>query len=107
MVGFDTPLSSNADSLTVKASVELNAKEPIGLRSTLLLAGLHFSWTTGGSRLFEDTFYFQKGEAIRFINDWLVDAPMRSSSAFMRLVALLSVVEVSRHRSFLRLTFHS
>ncbi|KAJ6114646.1 hypothetical protein N7486_000424 [Penicillium sp. IBT 16267x] len=41
------------------------------LRSTILIAGIHYSWNTGNLRAYDSAFLFHKIESIRSINTWL------------------------------------
>lgn len=82
-------------------SIPMNMDEPIGLRSTLLLAGLHFKLATGGAQLFDETFWFHKGEAIRCVTKGISDPNVRTRPPFMKLVATLSMLEVCVLAGFL------
>ncbi|KAJ5805716.1 uncharacterized protein N7503_003318 [Penicillium pulvis] len=41
------------------------------LRSTILIAGIHYSWNTGNIKAYDSAFLFHKIESIRSINTWL------------------------------------
>ncbi|KAH8900385.1 hypothetical protein GQ53DRAFT_835444 [Thozetella sp. PMI_491] len=73
--------------------LRLSIYEPLGLRGTMMLAGLHFKLMSYDVDTFDNTFFFHKGEAIQFVNKGLVDQSVRYRAGFMKLIAMLSVLE--------------
>ena len=64
------------------------------LRSTLLIAGLHYSWNTGRIEEFELAFLFHKVESIRSINKLLADADAKTATLCVRQIVTLCLAEV-------------
>jgi hypothetical protein len=82
-------------------SIPSNMDEPIGLRSTLLLAGVHFKLVTGGAQRFDETFFTHKGAAIKSVMEGLSDHnSVDDWVPFMKLVATLSMLEVCPQKPF-------
>ncbi|KAH8898474.1 hypothetical protein GQ53DRAFT_418019 [Thozetella sp. PMI_491] len=67
--------------------------ECTGLRSTLMLAGLHFTLVTSGASHFDDTFLAHKGDVIRYVNEGLGNHILRNRASFVKVIATLSVME--------------
>lgn len=68
--------------------------DSFALRSTLLIAGLHYSWNVGSLQQFETTFFFHKMESMRTINAWLADSQSPASAIMCaRLIATLCFTE--------------
>lgn len=67
--------------------------DPAALRSTLLLAGLHYSWNIGQLSWFEPTLLAAKIDAIRSIDDWIKGSKQSAFADSVRQVATLAIVE--------------
>ena len=65
------------------------------LRSSLLLASIHYAWNEGGLSEYESTFLAHKGECIRTVNQHIIDASGKFFIDNMKQVATLALVEVT------------
>ncbi|KAJ0423489.1 hypothetical protein BJY00DRAFT_278646 [Aspergillus carlsbadensis] len=63
------------------------------LRSTILIAGIHYSWNTGNLQAYESSFLFHKIESIRIINQWLQASDPRSFVVCVRQILTISLAE--------------
>ncbi|KAH8659864.1 hypothetical protein BX600DRAFT_466841 [Xylariales sp. PMI_506] len=70
-------------------------QEPTALRSTLIIAAIHYSWAAGTLNEFQQTFLYHKGETLRLVNEWLQKPDISQSSTIMKLIASLSIIESS------------
>ncbi|VUC35636.1 unnamed protein product [Clonostachys rosea] len=50
------------------------------LRNTLLVASLHYSWSSGSMRVFTPTYFLHKVESLNEINSWMRDIHRRQTS---------------------------
>jgi hypothetical protein len=71
------------------------AHDPTALRSTLILAAIHYTWNMGQLATFEQTYIATKIEAIRAVNDWIRSNKETAFVNAVRLVATLCLAEVS------------
>lgn len=69
------------------------------------MAGLHYSWRTGGLFDFEKSFLFHKGELIHRVNAWLVEDPGQISVDCLKQIAILSISEVRTHFAIHSISF--
>ncbi|KAB5518855.1 hypothetical protein GE09DRAFT_1208189 [Coniochaeta sp. 2T2.1] len=67
--------------------------DPYALRSTLIIAGLHYAWNTGNLQSFEPTFLFHKVESIRTVNDWMQTRDAAQAAVAVRQVLTLGFAE--------------
>lgn len=86
-------------SRTWNCSIGPAMHDPGAFRSTLLIAGLHYSWNAGGLLAFDSTYRFHMGASLRTVNRWLDDKNTRKTARCVRLIATLSFTEVRRQRS--------
>ncbi|KAL3469793.1 hypothetical protein BJX99DRAFT_240624 [Aspergillus californicus] len=63
------------------------------LRSTILIAGIHYSWNTGTLQAFESAFLFHKVESIRIINKWLGIASSKVFLVCVRQILTICLTE--------------
>ncbi|KAM5345055.1 hypothetical protein ACJ41O_010917 [Fusarium nematophilum] len=68
--------------------------DPGAFRCTLLIAAMHFEWTTGAMKSFEPTFLFHKVQAIQVVNNWISEKQPRLITAMIRQIATLCFVEI-------------
>lgn len=64
------------------------------LRSTILIAGVHYSWNTGYLAAFESAFLFHKVESIGTINMWLKGSSLESFTVCVRQILTICLAEV-------------
>jgi hypothetical protein len=64
------------------------------LRNTLLVAGTHYAWNTGGLHAYESAFLFHKVESIRAVNTWIAHPDPKTAAECILHVSTLCVVEV-------------
>ena len=64
------------------------------LRSTLILAGLHYSWNIGSLSAFESTILHHKVECMRTINNLINDSTDKAFTTCIQQVATLTIAEV-------------
>lgn len=69
--------------------------EPIYFRSTLMLAGLHYMWKVGAFQEFEKSVLFHKQQLIQHVNSWILGDIKLITSKQLKLIAILSIAEVS------------
>lgn len=65
------------------------------LRSTIIIAGIHYCWNTGDLRSYDSAFLFHKVESIRIINRWLEVADSQTFVVCMRQILTICLAEVS------------
>ncbi|KAL2865891.1 Zn(II)2Cys6 transcription factor domain-containing protein [Aspergillus lucknowensis] len=63
------------------------------LRSTILIAGVHYSWNTGALQTYESSFLFHKIESIRTINKWLAASDRTSFVVCVRQILTICLAE--------------
>ncbi|CEL04211.1 hypothetical protein ASPCAL05342 [Aspergillus calidoustus] len=63
------------------------------LRSTILIAGIHYSWNTGTLQAYESSFLFHKIESIRIINTWLQASDRRAFVVCVRQILTMCLAE--------------
>ncbi|KAL6689761.1 hypothetical protein J3F84DRAFT_406142 [Trichoderma pleuroticola] len=69
--------------------------DPHALRLTLLIAALHFEWTTGSMQSFEPTFLFHKVKMIHMVNKWITKRqPERMTCININQIASLCFIEL-------------
>ncbi|KAL6917168.1 hypothetical protein FSST1_008663 [Fusarium sambucinum] len=68
--------------------------DPCALRSTILLAGMHFCFQNGSLASFESTFLYHKVEVMRFINKWIASSSHQRDTTIIRQMATLAFTEV-------------
>ncbi|KAH8651260.1 hypothetical protein BX600DRAFT_100788 [Xylariales sp. PMI_506] len=73
--------------------VALAALDRHALRNTLLLAGLHYAWMTGGLYNFNSAFLHHKVEAIRSINHRIESPNTRATTHCVRQIATICLTE--------------
>ncbi|VTT76265.1 unnamed protein product [Fusarium fujikuroi] len=66
---------------------------PCGLRSAILMAGMHFSFQFGDLAIFESTFLYHKIEVMRVINRWIASGDYKLEAAIIREMATLAFTE--------------
>ncbi|QPC70486.1 hypothetical protein HYE68_001238 [Fusarium pseudograminearum] len=64
------------------------------LRSTILLAGMHFCFQNGNLGSFESTFLYHKVEVMRYINKWIASNNHKHDTTIFRQMATLAFTEV-------------
>ncbi|KAK6714771.1 hypothetical protein SNK04_005703 [Fusarium graminearum] len=64
------------------------------LRSTILLAGMHFCFQNGNLASFESTFLYHKVEVMRYINKWIASNNHKHDTTIFRQMATLAFTEV-------------
>ncbi|CAH0020863.1 unnamed protein product [Clonostachys rhizophaga] len=65
------------------------------LRNTLLVASLHYSWSSGSMQLFTPTYLLHKVESLNEINSWMRDMHKRqTSNKIIRSITTHCIVEV-------------
>jgi hypothetical protein len=69
-------------------------EDPVIIRNTLLLAGLHYAWNKGRLESFEPTFLYHKVEAMQMVNQYLSDFRPEAMQMCIRQVASLCFAEV-------------
>lgn len=69
--------------------------DPHALRLTLLIAALHFEWTTGSMQSFESTFLFHKVKLIHMVNKWITERQPERTTCIISQIASLCFIEVS------------
>jgi hypothetical protein len=80
--------------MSTACSLDAVVHDPYALRSTLIIAGLHYFWNTGHLRSYEPTFLFHKVESIRTINNWVEKQDAISAAVAVRQVVTLGLAEV-------------
>lgn len=68
--------------------------DPHALRLTLLIAALHFEWTTGSMQSFESTFLFHKVKLIQMVNKWITKRQPQLKACIISQIASLCFIEV-------------
>ncbi|KAJ4863465.1 hypothetical protein T069G_04419 [Trichoderma breve] len=68
--------------------------DPHALRLTLLIAALHFEWTTGGMQSFESTFLFHKVKLIHMVNKWITERQPERTTCIISQIASLCFIEL-------------
>ncbi|KAK4067232.1 uncharacterized protein Triagg1_7675 [Trichoderma aggressivum f. europaeum] len=69
--------------------------DPHALRLTLLIAALHFEWTTGHMQSFESTFLFHKAKLIQMVNKWITKGqPAEHMACIINQIASLCFIEL-------------
>ncbi|KAG8352713.1 hypothetical protein FVEN_g9401 [Fusarium venenatum] len=68
--------------------------DPCALRSTILLAGMHFCFQNGSLASFESTFLYHKVEVMRYINKWIASSSHRRDTTIIRQMTTLAFTEV-------------
>ncbi|KAH7126126.1 hypothetical protein EDB81DRAFT_810448 [Dactylonectria macrodidyma] len=68
-------------------------QSPDTLRSSLLIAGLHYAWNSGQLQNFESTFLFHKVEAMRLVNVWLGNLQPKAATSCIREISTLAFAE--------------
>ncbi|GKU11569.1 unnamed protein product [Fusarium langsethiae] len=68
--------------------------ESWALRSTILLAGMHFCFQNGNLASFESTFLYHKVKIMRYINKWIASSNHRHDTYIIRQMATLAFTEV-------------
>ncbi|KAL4866474.1 hypothetical protein BDV12DRAFT_172856 [Aspergillus spectabilis] len=63
------------------------------LRSTILIAGIHYSWNTGNLQAYECAFLFHKVESIRIINTWLEGSDYKTFVVCVRQILTICLAE--------------
>ncbi|KAJ5669125.1 hypothetical protein N7462_010195 [Penicillium macrosclerotiorum] len=63
------------------------------LRSTILIAGVHYLWNTGNSQAYESAFLFHKIESIRIINTWLKVSDSKTFVVCVRQILTICLAE--------------
>ncbi|KAF4943184.1 hypothetical protein FGADI_13573, partial [Fusarium gaditjirri] len=66
---------------------------PCGLRSAILMAGMHFSFQFGDLATFESTFLYHKIEVMHVINRWIASGDYKLEAAIIREMATLAFTE--------------
>lgn len=67
---------------------------PDALRDTLLVAGLHYTWTVGDIHTYQSTNLFHKVATLQIVNQWLRDVSQPGLMTFVRHVSILCFIEV-------------
>lgn len=78
-------------------SINTVVHDPFALRSTLIIAGLHYSWNTGHLQSYESTFLFHKVESMRAVNKWMLRQDPTKAAMTARQVVTLGFAEVCTH----------
>ncbi|KAL6884719.1 hypothetical protein GGI43DRAFT_426735 [Trichoderma evansii] len=68
--------------------------DPHALRLTLLIAALHFEWTTGSMQSFESTFLFHKVKLIQMVNKWITKGQPQLMACIVSQIASLCFIEL-------------
>ncbi|KAG8672131.1 hypothetical protein FPOAC1_005392 [Fusarium poae] len=68
--------------------------DPCALRSTILLAGMHFCFQNGNLAFFESTFLYHKVEVMRYINKWIASSSHKRDTTIIRQMTTLAFTEV-------------
>ncbi|KAL7781885.1 hypothetical protein V8C43DRAFT_297210 [Trichoderma afarasin] len=68
--------------------------DPHALRLTLLIAALHFEWTTGSMQYFESTFLFHKVKLIHMVNKWITERQPERTTCIISQIASLCFIEL-------------
>ncbi|KAL6786326.1 hypothetical protein J3E68DRAFT_216463 [Trichoderma sp. SZMC 28012] len=68
--------------------------DPHALRLTLLIAALHFEWTTGSMQYFESTFLFHKLKLIHMVNQWITERQPERTTCIISQIASLCFIEL-------------
>ena len=79
--------------LTSKSLTRLT-DDPFGLRSTILLAGMHFCFQYGNLEPFESTFFYHRVQVIKYINKWISTGSPKPDPRIIRQMVTLSFTEV-------------
>lgn len=69
--------------------------DAVALRSTLLVAAVHYSWNLGNLRDYEETFYLHKIDTMRVVNEWLRSPGGGKAKHCARQIMTLFLTEVS------------
>ncbi|OIW25432.1 hypothetical protein CONLIGDRAFT_93305 [Coniochaeta ligniaria NRRL 30616] len=77
----------------LECSFDAVVHDPSALRSTLIIAGLHYSWNTGNLQAYESTFLFHKVQGIRTVNDWIEKQDAARAAVAVRQVLTLGFAE--------------
>ncbi|KAH8901290.1 hypothetical protein GQ53DRAFT_740295 [Thozetella sp. PMI_491] len=75
------------------SNISIAGQDPIELRTSLLIAALHYAWKTREYQTFESTYLFHKIECINLANKCLNDFDATKTTATVKLIATLCVVE--------------
>ncbi|KAL7904153.1 hypothetical protein GGI35DRAFT_464027 [Trichoderma velutinum] len=87
--------SMNAISQDAKTcSFKSMMNDPHALRLTLMIAALHFEWTTGSMQSFESTFLFHKVELIHMVNKWITKRQPELMTCIISQIASLCFIEL-------------
>ncbi|KAL3439974.1 hypothetical protein BJX65DRAFT_291310 [Aspergillus insuetus] len=81
------PVDANDD------CIALTTLDEHALRSTILIAGIHYSWNTGTLQAYESSFLFHKIESIRIINSWLQASDRRAFVVCVRQILTICLAE--------------
>ncbi|KAL2796268.1 hypothetical protein BJX66DRAFT_324199 [Aspergillus keveii] len=73
--------------------IALTTLDEHALRSTILIAGIHYSWNTGTLRAYESSFLFHKIESIRIINTWLQASDCKAFVVCVRQILTICLAE--------------
>ncbi|KPM39735.1 hypothetical protein AK830_g6840 [Neonectria ditissima] len=76
-----------------KDCLSLAAQNPDGLRNSLLIAGIHYSFNVGHMEGFEMTFLHHKVEALRLVNKWLQTPESQVATACVKEISTLAFSE--------------
>ncbi|KAL3487676.1 hypothetical protein BJX62DRAFT_227827 [Aspergillus germanicus] len=73
--------------------IALTTLDEHALRSTILIAGIHYSWNTGTLQAYESSFLFHKIESIRIINTWLQASDLKAFVVCVRQILTICLAE--------------
>jgi hypothetical protein len=73
----------------------MHDRDPINLQTTMLLAAVHYAWRTGSMKGYEKAYLYYRYESIRFVNELIVADVNKISIKGLKLIAMLSLIEVS------------
>lgn len=68
--------------------------ESDALRSSMIIAAMHYYWKVGRLEHFNTTYLLHKTESIRIVNEWIKDPHKRTSPICLRTIATLCAAEV-------------
>ncbi|KAL2820271.1 hypothetical protein BJX63DRAFT_380349 [Aspergillus granulosus] len=73
--------------------IALSTLDEHALRSTILIAGIHYSWNAGNLHAYKSAFLFHKVESIRIINSWLEAFDSKTFVVCVRQILTICLAE--------------
>ncbi|KAI1033795.1 hypothetical protein LB503_011015 [Fusarium chuoi] len=92
-LNHDTGFNRLAVAMPLKSHELFQYYNPCGLRSAILMAGMHFSFQFGDLAIFESTFLYHKIEVMRIINRWIASGDYKLEAVIIREMATLAFTE--------------